>query len=148
VLDLVDPDRKIGIEYISQGDYFDVGGIEDVTGSGPRLDYCTDSGPGLHFTDAARYLADQVRTQATGLRVGIFYPRPSPYTPSSNETQTEWEQIEQPIRAENPEGCAERLREARESFQQELDRRALGPREFLRLQVRDFVDWLKAEGAI
>jgi hypothetical protein len=96
IADLAEPQRRIYIEYLTEFDYYHLGGETD--------------GSMASFPDLARQLTEQVRRQAKGITFGVFYD---------------------PV----IDGYAEGKPRARAE-------------ELLRLQVRDFVDWLKAQGVI
>jgi hypothetical protein len=100
IADLAEPQRRVYIEYLTEFDYYHLGGESD--------------GPVASFPDLARQLAEHVRRQSRGIVFGVFYD-PIP---------------EQDHRAAQHRAV-------------QVDARRL-----LQQQVRDFVDWLKAQGVI
>lgn len=120
-IDLLDPVRHIGVEFVNATEYEELGGPD---GSEWAVD--------LKAT-AAR-VGDAVRTQGEGLCVGLFYDpvrscsllalpaKADSREPEEDNRQSQW---------------AATSEEAREES-----------RRLLRMQVRDFVDWLKGQGVL
>jgi hypothetical protein len=120
VVDLKDPQRNIAIEFISQNDYFQMGGVN-----------WQSTVQGYDFKDVAGYVTGHARKASQGGYLGFFY-EPLASTPLEEEAndasagasdwQKRWEQ-------RHARGKAEGKR-------------------LLRMQVKDFVDWLKGQGVI
>jgi len=86
--------------------------------------YAGDSVMGFYMRHAAQLLSDQVRQKGPRMSLGVFY---------------------------DPVGAlmVARKEKDRKRAEAEAERRAKArSRELLRAQVKDFVDWLKAQGAI
>jgi hypothetical protein len=129
VTDLADPRRRIYIEYVSEDDFYALGGV-----------FADD----MDFIRAAENLSAQVHCQAQGVAFGVFYDpmvfwgmqrgwEPATSEPelprlSDPDSLSEWRHIQ---------GARNRLEDAHAQS-----------RHLLRLQVQDFVDWLKAQGVI
>jgi len=87
--DLVDPEKKVVVEFINEKNYFENGGMSRM-----GVDY--------DFIEAAQYLNNQIKQKGPKMYFGTFY---------------------------DPGG-------------------ARGSSGQLKLQIKDFVDWLKAQGVI
>ncbi len=121
-LHLKDPRRHVGVKFVGHRDYFDLGGQRS-----------NSSVQEYDFKETARDARNRVGAAGSGLYVGLLYD-PSVYppvdwlsiTPTSGLPTMAWE---------FPSAKAERAAEAES-------------RRLLRLQVKDFIDWLKAQGVI
>jgi len=118
VLDAVNRERRVAVEFLSKNDYPPLGGIQH-SGSVRRYD----------FIELARGIAKTVRKKGKGIRLGVFY---DPMTP-----------IGRPLIWDD-EG---ELKYGHWPDLTEVQARNVS-REKLRLQVKDFVDWLKGQGVI
>jgi hypothetical protein len=118
VVDGVDARRAIAFTFVSRSRYYELGGAQGDS-----------TVQGYDMPEVARYVAGKVRDQrrAPGA-FGVFYD-PVPREPRLTE---------------------EDLRALKHATTREAAMRAVsGPaRRLLREQVKDFVDWLKAQGAI
>ena len=120
-LDRVDAERRVAVEFVSRADYFDMGGPED-----------SSSVQMYDFPDVIEKVAEDVREADPEVRVAFFYD-PMVRGPSRDKwldrsaRQEADDEDESPGIHETPKARSRR---------------------FLRLQVKDFVDWLKAQGAI
>lgn len=129
VVDAVDPGKGIAVEYIAQANYETLGGVDPYRGS---------TVSSFDFIDAAGYLARKaaVHHEAGKRWMGVFYD-PMGRAPEAQ-------------RAEMPAGLDEKAKEA--WWKQDWEQRTAAARkvavEQLRLQVRDFVAWLEAQGAL
>lgn len=124
-VDLRDPVRNINIEFVSENDFGPLGG--DWNGK-----YYDD------VQQAATSLCNQVKGKAHDMRFVAFYDpieyrKPIPYPDfeigPNNEVKVKGEDYEQKRKNAVDKATAESKR-------------------LLRLQVQDFVNWLKAQGAI
>jgi hypothetical protein len=109
LVDLADPQRNVYIEFLTEEDYYPLGGRNPGRDEYPPRD--GDPGWEVSHIELARQLTEQVRQQAGEIVFGVFYD------PVVYAYQTTME----------PEAKAQEL---------------------LRMEVRDFVDWLKAQGVI
>ena len=124
VFDLYESTRSIAIEYVSLTD-------EDFVLSGDKHDANMTTAPSYNFLSAAKYLREdlQKNTSAREIYCGIFYdpcPRPK---------ERDWMNL--------PPG-PERDKKRSEAMTLPVP----VPADLLRAQVRDFIEWLKGQGAI
>jgi hypothetical protein len=126
VVDLVDPERKVAVEFISQADYHDVGG-------GMSMSTVED----YDFKEVGRGLAEKVKAVKGGYRVGVFYD-PAGHGEIKMPTEEE-------LKGKNAEERSKMYLDMREAGQAGAAKSA---KENLRLQVRDFAEWLKKQGVI
>jgi len=122
IADLQDPDKKVAVEYLSTDDYFLLGGAPDMSSV---QDY--------DFTEIAQLVADKVKDNGEGVHFGILY---DPMVKGKSgllgddfwaDDGAEKDAAPEPPVPETPKTRSVRL---------------------LRMQVRDFADWLKAQGVI
>ena len=115
----VDTAHKIAVEFVSNKNYYDVGGAR--SGSSVQV---------YDFKAVATALAQRIQTGAKIQdRVGVFYDpaaRPDLRNRPTLKTNEDWREWYQDVRAR---GVVESQR-------------------LLRQQVKDFADWLKAQGAM
>lgn len=120
-IDLLDPVRHIGVEFVNATEYEELGGPD---GSGWTVDLKATAGR----------VGDAVRTQGEGICVGLFYDPVRSYTffppPAKADNPQPENDNRQPRWAATPEAAREESRL------------------LLRMQVRDFVDWLKGQGIL
>jgi len=138
-LDAVDPKSHVAAEFVSAKEYYELGG----TGSGSSVnDY--------DFKGVAKSLSERVKGGAKGLYFGAFYdPALSPNVQKLFSEDEELKKLQ-------AKPSKERSQEERDRAQQRYNEiwkkaHAEGRAEsqkLLREQVKDFVDWLKAQGAI
>jgi hypothetical protein len=118
-VDILDNKHKVAVEYVSQVDYFRLGGV-----------------PSRHsvqcyaLKEVAGYVAQQVGEQGKGIHFGAFY---DPYP-------RDWKTLKRLMRDDHA------------AFRKELEegtrKAAVESKRLLRLQVKDFIDWLKGQGVI
>ena len=127
-VDLLDNDRQIAIEYITNTDNGFLGGPIHQRGN-------YSSSRHYDLIDTALYLRDKLQGVPLGLHFGIFY---DPLTNAKSFVR--WTGNE----SRNPFGdwLKNRNSEERRNPAREESKR------LLREQVRDFIDWLKAQGVI
>jgi hypothetical protein len=115
--DLTDSKHHIAIEFLSNDDYFPLGGASSMS-----------TVQSYDFKDIAKRVVDTVKKDGSGVYFGTFYdPMVSMRMDySAGDIQEDWQT---------------RWTEAREKGGEEA-------RRLLRLQVKDFIDWLKGQGVI
>jgi hypothetical protein len=127
--DLADLQRSVAVEFISYDDFDPLGGNDR-------------EGASMDFVAVATAVDDEVRRQARGLYFAAFYDPtqymlhgegfdPNGLTDLSDEQQ--WQEFQ---------------RRSDEAFNNARDNVRAKARELLRLQVQDFVAWLKGQGVI
>jgi hypothetical protein len=122
-VDATVPDRHIAIEYVSVTGDRDLGG--PTFGQGYSCSVVS-----YDLKETAQYLAQQVSKQGDGMYFGAFYDPVCRATPA-----VDWVSISKgQSRVQDRDEAA---RDAKANAEQ-----------LLRQQVKDFVDWLKAQGAI
>lgn len=119
-VDGYDPQRRVGVEFVSDEEFSDLGG----PGFPPN---CQSSAKSYDFQETAGWVAKQVKEKGrNGIYFGTLYD-PMSYKDLPNlDKGEEWE-----IR-----------------FKKLVEYRKEESLKLLRLQVKDFVDWLKAQGAL
>ncbi len=117
-MDLVDGKHAIGVEYVSMPDYAVLGGGQSLS-----------SVQSYDFRRVAAGVAARVKEQATGIRFGTFYD---------------------PMVGVGPDwlGNAGNPKDQMAAWKKACDEAQAESKRLLRLQVKDFVDWLKGQGAI
>jgi hypothetical protein len=119
-LQLADPKRHVGIEFVGHANYDAVGGARS---SSTVQEY--------DFKDRADFVAQQVRVKSRGLYVGVLYD-PAAERPRPQLTAQEYKDRDLVQR---------RYKEAEEQGR-------ASAREDLRKQVQDLAAWLKQQGAV
>jgi len=119
-LQLADPKRHVGIEFVGETNYHAVGGAS----SNSTVQH-------YNFKDRANFVSQQVRQKSRGLYVGVLYD-PAVRWPRPNLTSEEWKDRDLVQR---------RYKEAKEQGR-------ASAREDLRKQVQDLAAWLKQQGAV
>jgi len=119
-LQLADPKRHVGIEFVGQANYHAVGGASSMS-----------TVHSYDFKDRANFVAQQVRAKSRGLYVGVLYD-PAVPVPQLQLTSEQWKDRDLVQR---------RYKEAGEQGR-------ASAREDLRKQVRDLAAWLKQQGAV
>lgn len=118
-LDGVDADKHVGVEFISEKDYFDLGGVR--SGS---------TAQGYDFKEVAQHLAKHAKKQGKGpLVLGVFYDPASPIS------------VKDIPRTERETDFGAAWRKARAKS-------ADDSKKLLRQQAQDFVVWLKKRKTI
>ncbi len=129
VIDLVDPAGKVAVEYISTGDYLELGG----TPSGITVQ-------GFECLDIAKKVRAEIRAarKAQPLHYGVFY---DPMFRGAYPECPKPERFGGPLNREQSATWKAQCELAHAEFKKES-------LELLRAQVRDFIEWLKGQGAI
>jgi hypothetical protein len=118
-LDGIDSEKKIEVEFVSEKDYYDLGGPSSMS-SVQRYD----------FKEVSKYVAEQVKKQGKDRAFfGVFYD-PLTIPP----------RVKRPKEGEKVDWEAERKKRKQHS-KEESEKQ-------LRLQAQDFVAWLKEQKAI
>jgi hypothetical protein len=113
--DIVDDKHHVAVEYVSESDYFHLGG--------PRSGSTVQ---GYNFKNVAASVAKAVEKKGPGVYFGTFY---------DPMTKADW------TKSKDEKDWSKRWEQARTQGGTEAKR-------LLRLQVKDFVDWLKGQGVI
>jgi hypothetical protein len=133
-VDLFDPQRHVGVEYISGADYESLGGTNDETQWS------------IDLKTVAASVGDEVRTHGNGIYFGTFYD-PVHYWQFS-----EAEEIAREARESTPsQGDGDPVSSFDlmwEGMGEARARAQVDAEHLLRQQVQDFAEWLKAQGAI
>ncbi len=130
--DFLDPARRIAAVYVSEADYRRLGGPGWGRG-------CWSSATSYDFCETAAFVSDQVRDKPAGVFFGVFY---DPVL--SRASVVRWVGQDSTTNANPLAPLLELL-----SADAERDRLVQAEsKALLRAQVKDFVDWLKAQGAI
>jgi hypothetical protein len=160
-VDGLDPEKQVAVEFTSARDYFDL--------DGPWQQRRMSTAYNVETLAVACSLAGQVAAQPAGLYFGVFYDplmlsdtemdyakfhayteqlwsRASEFRTREDVTQ---EEVKEQLRTwEKKLENDEVLREWRNAWDQAQKLNKGEAQEVLREQVRDFVDWLKAQGVI
>ncbi len=118
--DLGDAQRHVAVEFVSQDDYFQLGG--EISASTVQV---------YDFKKVARSVAARVRQQGKGVYFGAFY---------DPVAHIDLQEISKRI-GNDAQGAIQAMKEASAEC-------AKAAKEDLRRQVQDFAAWLKAQGAI
>jgi hypothetical protein len=121
--DIYDKQRKIAVEFVSNEDYFPLGGVDD---SSSLQEY--------DFKKVAQNVADCVKNGSNDVYFGAFYD-PAVMVDVKTNKAASVEEMENFYLDLNKDKAA-----------QEATR--IQAKRLLRMQVKDFMDWLKAQGAI
>jgi hypothetical protein len=143
----IDSEKNIAVEFVSKQHYFDLGGVQESYSSNELDDTDaraeTDSRgarAALHYSSAqtydfrttAEFVAAQVKNQGKGpIHLGLFY---DPLRQARRTTREKDDLLE--------------LREALEMRGKSRDQKKDASKQLLRLQVQDFVAWLKEQQVI
>jgi hypothetical protein len=133
VVDLVTPQRHVAVEFVSLRDYGDLGGPQWGRG-------CWSSACEYDFKDVARSLSEQVRSQAQGVWFGAFY---DPLTTPGHFLK--WAGADTTPATAPSLFLSFSVGGDKQGAREQATRES---KQLLRQQVKDFVDWLKAQGAI
>lgn len=141
VLQGLDPQKKVGVAFVYYKDYFDLGGAK----SGSTVQ-------GYDFKVVAKNVRDRVASKGHNLYLGTFYDPAAGQQDLQNEDPQfrkkldalyeEYDKIKDPALKE------EKQREIDALYQKHLEPIKEESRHLLEMQIKDFVDWLKAQGAI
>jgi len=122
-VDAVDPKHRVAVEFVSREEYAKLGGPGFAPGTWSSVkDY--------DFRETAKWLGEQVKKQAGYTYFGAFYD------PAVYDGTLKYELL--PDGRRIPAGVQRRPRE--EALEE--------AKKLLRQQVKDFADWLKAQGAM
>lgn len=139
-LDLVDSTRFVAVEFVSQSDHGDARANYDETTGSLRW----SSVQHYDFRDTAAWIGKYAGEQGRGLRLGVFYDpleRPRPKVdprPTSASAKTQ----------DDTDDLAALVREWGRVMKMTREEHLVESKRLLRLQAKDFVDWLKGQGVI
>ncbi len=127
VVDLMDPDKHIAVEFVSESDYLELGGEMPMS---TVHDY--------DFKRVSEAVAGEIKTSGKGNFFGVFYEPTSLVEHRRHPT------------AEELKGKNEKeQQEIRQRFWKEAEEEARkGSRAELRKQVQDFAEWLRQRGVL
>jgi hypothetical protein len=131
VVDLADKDRRVVVEFVSYDDYFPLGGTRESGSSSWHIDF-----KGLAKSLAAQ-IADADKT--SGRFYGVFYD------PAVCSRDTPFPEIAANATEEEKKRAWDQYNQSAIKTRDEFERI---PADLLRAQVRDFIEWLKGQGAI
>jgi hypothetical protein len=118
-LDGVDSDKKVAVEFVSETDYPDLGGVLSPS-----------SVQHYDFKDVAKYVAGKVTKESKDrVYFGVFY-----------DPATKWKDSEVPV-SESEADMTKRWKKEKEETKNES-------RKLLRQQVQDFAGWLKEKKVV
>jgi hypothetical protein len=133
VADALDPAKKVAIEFVAASDY------ETLGGPAPSSTAIT-----IDTKEVAGYLSQQVKAKGKGLYFGAFYdPVAYPDEEMRNDQMT-YLNCQQTNEAERKKCVSDY------DYKVVMDRIRLtkASKDLLKLQVKDFADWLKAQGVL
>jgi hypothetical protein len=141
VLQGLDPKKRVGIEVVYSEDYFDLGGARS-----------SSTVQGYDFKAVAKEVRDQVASKGHDLYLGTFYD-PAAANDDFRHEDPEFRNKLQSLYAEYEKIKEPAMKEAKQKeidalYEHHLDPIKEESRRLLRMQIKDFVDWLKAQGAI
>jgi hypothetical protein len=136
-----DPQKRVGVEYVNRTNYFDLGGERSMS-----------TVQAYDFEGLARTLSHDVRSKAHNIYFGAFYD-PATVSPQGWLSDRAYMQKLDAIykerdKASDPKVQAEKDREIEAVYNQKLGPLRAESSRQLRLQVKDFIDWLKGQGVI
>jgi len=131
-----DPDRRVAFEFISHSDYFVLGGVKSAS---TLQDF--------DFMDVSSAVADKVQAKGPAGFFGVLYDPITTvnwrdFSAAHDSEECKKKYADPDVAAKE---CAREYEEARE---QERARAREQSQQLLRAQVKDFIEWLKAQGAI
>jgi len=138
-LDAQEADRKIAVEFVSRHDYHDLGG--------PRSSSTVDH---YDFKKVARELRERAAASTRPIRLGVLYD------PATVGNLQKMYQEDKELQALNEKRRQDKSPEVQRLINERVvqigkrwhDKAAAESKALLRQQVRDFADWLKAQGAM
>ncbi|NLE56935.1 MAG: hypothetical protein GX616_01130, partial [Planctomycetes bacterium] len=142
-LDLLDSTRFVAVEFVSQSDHGDARANYDDTDD-TTITLWSSSVQDYDFRDTAAWIAKYAGEQGRGLRLGVFYDpleRPRPKVdprPTSASAKTQ----------DDTDDLAALVREWGRVMKMTREEHLVESKRLLRLQAKDFVDWLKGQGVI
>jgi hypothetical protein len=130
-VDLADKDRRVVVEFVSRDDDFTFGGTRDTIESSRDID----------FRGIAKLLAAQIADadKTSGRFYGGFYD------PAVRSEDIPFPKIAENATEEERKRAWDQYNQSARKAGDEFERK---PAELLRAQVRDFIEWLKGQGAI
>jgi len=129
-----DAGKGIAVEFISMENYFLQGGVVYPSTLVP-----------YDMKEAARYLSGSVAKQGEGIYFGAFYDPASHGDFSSPPQRPSFDSLDEVAKAK----AMAKWKSDFDSWLQKVREKAVEEsKDQLRLQVKDFVEWLKAQGAI
>jgi hypothetical protein len=135
-----DPRKKVGIAVVDKDDYHELGGAPSAS-----------SVQSYNFKKVAQEVRDLVATKDNDLYFGIFYD-PTGARGKSNSQTNEFSNKLRELRAELQETTDPTAKQQKSDEIKTLMKQSLDPkqesRRLLRMQVKDFIDWLKGQGVI
>jgi hypothetical protein len=133
-VDREDPDRHVAVEFVSQRDYFDLGGARSAS-----------TMQSYNLPEAAKTVADQVKAKGPAVYFGVFYDPLTLINPSEPPNRSGACSGKIGLSDQERAQCQEQSLKAHAEAR---DRAAAQSKDQLRAQVKDFINWLKAQGAI
>lgn len=137
-VDIEDSGHRVAVEYVSAGDYFDLGGVMSAS---TVQDY--------NFKETARSVAKAVGEKGPDIYFGAFYdPAGTPDPPKLADPKT----TAKSDAAKAGDAMTSGTRTSQEDWEKRRKeaqiQATIESKRLLREQVKDFVDWLKGQGAI
>ena len=126
VADLVDPEKGVAVEYVSEKDYRDLGGEMSMS-----------TVQTYDFKKVGEELVEQIKGSKGANRIGVFYD-------PAGSVKREGPSAEE-IGDKSPEELSKLFTE---NLKKQMEAGEKAAKENLRLQVRDFAAWLKKQGVI
>jgi hypothetical protein len=138
-LDAQDPERKVAVEFVSRQDYHDLGGP-----------FSPSTVEEYDFKKVARELGERASASPRPIRLGVFYdPATVHDLQKMYGDDKELQALNEKRRLDKSPELQRLINErAVQIGRQWHDKAAAESRALLRQQVKDFADWLKAQGAI
>lgn len=141
--DLLDENRRIAIEFVSHDDYFELGGVKDEATSVQKY----------LLKETAQKLSEKVKQKCENMTFGSFYD------PSIRRSKEKSEKYFQEFEEKNSallktdrnnivQNTKELRKEYEDKFKELREQTKLESKRLLRLQVKDFTEWLKGQGVI
>ena len=113
--DITDDNHRVAVEYVSNADYFRLGGLMSRS-----------TAQSYDFRDVAAGVAKAVEKEGPGVYFGTFYDPMSKIERSQFKDEKDWRKI----------------------WDEAQKQGGIESKRLLRLQVKDFIDWLKGQGVI
>jgi hypothetical protein len=141
VLQGFDPRKRVGIAVVQSDDYFDLGGAQS-----------SSTVQGFDFKKVAKEVRDRVAADGHDLYLGTFYDPGAAQQRSSREDDSFYNNVSK-LYKELENTTDSRLKKQKEGEIQAVMDKHHDPlkqesRRLLRLQVKDFIEWLKGQGVI
>jgi hypothetical protein len=140
VLQSLDPKKKVGVAVAHSMNYFDLGGAR----SGSITDY--------NFRQVAQEVRDRVAKDGRNIYFGAFYdPTTAPEEPGpqNKDYYSKLSNLNNELRTiTDPAARKNKMDEIMTLHKQHLEPFKQESRRLLRMQVKDFIGWLKGQGVI